>query len=156
MAALPGVLGLVFSCVVWGKLRGVRRDQRVLLPEGTSGGLIERQAALARSSDQLGEQLAAARGETARVSARTEEALRTSLRHEGLVRYNAFGDMGGNQSWSLALLDAERCGAIITVLHSREETRMYVKELRSGVPDRELSDEEPQAMAAAMQARGAA
>lgn len=149
-AALPGVLGLLVAGVVWGKLRRVRRDQRVLLPDGTAGGLIDRQAGLSRGLDGLREHLTRAEGETARVSGRVEDALATSVRFQGLVRYNAFGDIGGNQSWSLALLNAQRTGAVLTLLHSREETRMYVKELRAGVPDRELSDEEARAVAAAI------
>lgn len=136
--------------VLWGKVRALRRDQRVLLPDGERAGLVERQAGLSRNVADLTTGLESARGETARVSARTEEALRTSIRHQGLVRYNAFGDMGGNQSWSLALMDAERTGAVLTLLHSREETRIYVKELRDGVADRELSDEEAQAVNAAL------
>ncbi len=154
-AAVPGVLGLVVAAVVWGKLRRVRRDQRVLLPDGTAGSLIDRQAGLSLGLDGLRQDLARLGGESARISARVEEALATSVRYQGLVRYNAFGDIGGNQSWSLALLNARHTGAVLTLLHSREETRMYVKELRTGVPDRELSDEEQRAVAAAI-AGGAA
>jgi hypothetical protein len=79
--------------------------------------------------------------------------LRELVRTRALVRYNAFGDQGGHQSWSLALLDATQTGVVITGLLGREETRMYVKQLREGVPDRELSDEEAQAVAQAQSSK---
>ncbi len=119
------------------------------MADGSTTGLVEQQAVLQRAVGVLTDQLNQASAATAAVGARTDDALRTLVRPRGLVRYNAFGDTGGHQSWSLALLDATQSGVVITGLLGREETRMYVKQLRDGVPDRELSDEEAQAVAAA-------
>jgi hypothetical protein len=62
--------------------------------------------------------------------------------HRALLRYDAFRESGGEQSASLALLDRDRSGVIISTITSRDEARLYVKELRRGVPDRALSPEE--------------
>lgn len=60
-----------------------------------------------------------------------------------LKRFNPFGDTGGDQSFILALLDGNQDGVVITSLHSRENTRFYVKSVKGGVGiDHPLSDEE--------------
>jgi hypothetical protein len=64
----------------------------------------------------------------------------------GLVRFNAFDDTGGNQSFALALLDGAGDGVVLSSLHSRQTTRLYVKHVAGGVPDAALSDEESQAL----------
>ena len=52
-----------------------------------------------------------------------------------LVRYNPFGDLGGDQSFILCLLDNTNSGAIITSLHNRENTRVYAKAIKNGQSD---------------------
>ena len=58
------------------------------------------------------------------------------------MRYDAFRDIGGEQSASIALLDNTASGLVISMIHSRDYARIYVKELRRSVPDRALSPEE--------------
>ncbi|MBI4058923.1 DUF4446 family protein [Candidatus Microgenomates bacterium] len=60
----------------------------------------------------------------------------------GLVRFNPFRDAGGNQSFALCLLNEEESGVVITGLHARETTRIYVKDVVRGVGKTELSKEE--------------
>ncbi len=62
--------------------------------------------------------------------------------HRAVVRYDAFRDIGGEQSASIALLDNNASGLVISMIHSRDYARIYVKELRRSVPDRALSPEE--------------
>jgi len=65
----------------------------------------------------------------------------------GLVRFNPFSETGGNQSFSLALLNGEESGLVITSLHSREMTRIYSKPVKKGKAEGyELSAEEKQAI----------
>jgi len=60
-----------------------------------------------------------------------------------LKRYNPFSDTGGDQSFILAIMDGNKDGVVITSLHSRENTRFYVKSVKGGVGiDHPLSDEE--------------
>ena len=60
----------------------------------------------------------------------------------GLVRFNPFRDAGGNQSFALAILSDENTGVVLTGLHARETTRIYIKDLVKGVCRSELSKEE--------------
>jgi hypothetical protein len=69
-----------------------------------------------------------------------------ALSHLGLVRFDAFEDAGGNQSFALALMDDDGDGVVLTSLHSRQATRLYVKGVRRGVAESPLSVEEVRAM----------
>lgn len=72
---------------------------------------------------------------------------RLAVQSAGLVRFNPFReDTGGNLSFALALLDADDNGIILSSLHSRQTTRVYIKAITAGQPDQALSDEETQAL----------
>lgn len=149
-AGAPGVICLVFLIATWVKLRRLRADQRILLPDGTTSGLVDRYANLSRGLGELDERIDAVRADVQRLAHQTDAGLRGALRFQGLIRYDAYADMGGAQSWSMAILNAERTGAVVTSLHARDSARMYLKELHDGVPSQRLSPEEEQAVAAAM------
>jgi hypothetical protein len=76
----------------------------------------------------------------------TRRDLSAALRHVSVVRYDAFGDMGGRFSFSAALLDDHGDGLIVTSIHGRTETRTYLKGLEKGASDITLSPEEEQAI----------
>ncbi|MCS7171984.1 MAG: DUF4446 family protein [Armatimonadetes bacterium] len=67
----------------------------------------------------------------------------------GLVRFDAFEDVGGRVSFSLALLDSRGDGVVLSVLNGREAVRAYAKILRNGIPSHPLSEEEKEAIAMA-------
>lgn len=72
-----------------------------------------------------------------------EKQVETHLQELILKRFNPFGDTGGDQSFILALLDGNKDGVVITSLHSRENTRFYVKSVKGGVGvDHPLTSEE--------------
>lgn len=64
----------------------------------------------------------------------------------GIIRFNPFKEIGGDHSFSLALLDGEDSGVIITCLHTRERTRVYMKAISKGKSELELSSEEKKAL----------
>ena len=68
----------------------------------------------------------------------------------GLVRFNPFKELGGDHSFCLTLLDADDNGVIITGLHTRERTRVYVKNVKEGKARIKLSDEESRALKKAL------
>jgi hypothetical protein len=72
-----------------------------------------------------------------------------ALRHLGLVRYDAFGDVGGRQSWSLALLDDAGNGVVLTAIHGRSEARSYAKSIADWRSEQPMSPEEQDAVASA-------
>ena len=72
--------------------------------------------------------------------------LADALRHLAVVRYDAFGDEGGHLSWSIALLDDNGNGAVLTSINSRTATRSYAKNIREYAGDSKLSPEEQEAI----------
>jgi hypothetical protein len=81
-------------------------------------------------------------GDLTRRLARLEGQMPYALSYIGVVSYNAFGNIVGNRSRSIALLNQQADGIVITVLASREETLFFTKEVRDGVGVEELSPEE--------------
>lgn len=67
----------------------------------------------------------------------------------GLIRFNPFKELGGDHSFSLAILNGEDSGIIITSLHTRDRTRVYMKDIKAGKSTFELSAEEKKAFNAA-------
>jgi hypothetical protein len=72
-----------------------------------------------------------------------------ALRHVAVVRYDAFGDMGGRLSFSAAVIDDHGDGLVISSIHARGESRTYAKGVVGGTSDATLTPEEQQALAAA-------
>ncbi len=77
----------------------------------------------------------------------------TSIRNVGVVRFDAFEDMGGRLSFSAALLDGQGDGVVITSINGRQESRSYAKPVARGASVHNLSDEEQQAIREALAAR---
>lgn len=71
---------------------------------------------------------------------------RDALRHLAVVRYDAFGDMGGHLSWSVALLDDAGHGVVLTSIHGRSEARTYAKTVTDWSCEQQLSPEEQEAI----------
>ena len=70
-----------------------------------------------------------------------------ALRHLAVVRYDAFGDMGGHLSWSVALLDDAGNGVVLTSIHGRSDARTYAKNVTAWTSEQQLSPEEEEAIA---------
>jgi hypothetical protein len=148
-AGAVAVLALAGVLALWIGFRRLRAAQQVLLPDGATAGLIDRQASLQRAVTRVEEGLSDLQSLVERQGEVTERSLATALRFQGLVRYDAYRDMGGSQSWSIALIDGNGTGAVVTCLHARDHARVYMKELEEGTPSQRLSPEEEQAVALA-------
>jgi hypothetical protein len=88
----------------------------------------------------------------AEVAALRAEA-KGALRHLAVVRYDAFDEMGGRLSWSLALLDDAGDGVVLTSIRGRDEARTYAKPIAGWASEAELAPEESEAVAHARLAR---
>ena len=121
LALLVALLGLVLSVIA------LRR-----LDDGRQGSGAE---ALPEDVHGLRQEVAALRSET-----------RDALRHLAVVRYDAFGDMGGHLSWSVALLDDAGHGVVLTSIHGRSEARTYAKSISGWTCEQQLSPEEEEAI----------
>lgn len=80
-----------------------------------------------------------------------EERSVTSLRRTGVINYDAYDNVGGARSRSIALLDDEASGLVVSVLVSRTDTSFYLKKVAAGIPEEALSPEEQQAVSRALQ-----
>lgn len=78
-----------------------------------------------------------------------EEDGKFHIQKVGLARFNPFKELGGDHSFSIAILDAQDSGIIITSLHTRDRTRVYMKDIKKGKSSSELSAEEKKALAIA-------
>lgn len=83
-------------------------------------------------------------------SAVLESSARRAVQRVGLVRYNPFEETGGNQSFALAMTDANGDGVVISSLHARAGTRLYAKAVVAGRSDAALSAEEAEALRIAL------
>ena len=105
---------------------------------------LRRQAARRQTpdADALPEDVQGLRQEVAALRVEGGDA----LRHLAVVRYDAFGDMGGHLSWSLALLDDAGNGVVLTSIHGRSDARTYAKSISSWTCEQQLSPEEEEAI----------
>lgn len=78
-----------------------------------------------------------------------------SVRRVGLLRYDAFEDVGGRLSFSCALLDEHGSGVVLTSINGRQETRVYAKPVSNGASSHNLSMEEEEAIRRALGTREA-
>ena len=137
---------LVLVVVLWISVRRLRRSQLVVMGRHEQRDIVAHVESLDSQvrnlreaveilTDQLDEQ---------------KRHLDHALTNRAIVRYDAFRDAGGEQSASFALLDNHRSGVVFSAIAARDFARIYVKHLRDGVADRDLSPEEQQAVAAAV------
>jgi hypothetical protein len=150
VAGAVAVLALLLCITLMVRVRRLRADQRVVLGDGTQD-LVAHAAALRQQFEALYEWVQdAALGLTRRMDA-AEQRLDQAIAYSALVRYDAYGEMSGRQSTSIALLDARRSGLILSSIHHRDQARLYTKQVREGQPEFELSPEESEAMRLALE-----
>jgi uncharacterized protein YlxW (UPF0749 family) len=127
----------------------------VISPKGGGQLADDRQAVelLSRHEETIARLKAAVR-QLAGEQRRQAEALMSSVQRVGLVRYDAFEDMGGHLSFSAALLDAEGDGIVITSINGRQDTRCYAKPVEAWTSRHNLSEEEEAAIQQALTSSG--
>jgi hypothetical protein len=149
-AAAVAAVALLTCIVLAVKLRRLRADQRMLLSSGEHD-IVAHSAELTRQFSALHDYVAdAAEGLDHRV-ATAERRLDGAVAHRALVRYDAYGEISGRQSTSIALLDSRRSGVVLSSIHHRDQARVYAKELHEGQPELELSPEEDEAVRLALE-----
>ncbi|MEA2418585.1 MAG: hypothetical protein QOE60_791 [Thermoleophilaceae bacterium] len=148
-AAGLGAVALLWAIVLAVKLRRVRAAQRTVMGEG--------QADLVAHAAQIQDAFVHLRDWVEETATRLEERMATAeqridgcVAYTSLVRYDAMGELSGQQSSTMALLDAHRTGVVVSSILHRDQARVYVKQVRGGESELELSPEEHQAIADAM------
>ncbi|MFN3690569.1 MAG: DUF4446 family protein [Fimbriimonadales bacterium] len=144
------VLGLVIAVAVlalvnlvqawrWGKFM---RRWKQLMTHSEGGSLEHTLYETLRRVSLMEETLKAHGNHLAQLQSQTNQC----LQRVGLVRYDAFPDIGGQQSFALAVLNEQGDGVVISGIHSRQEMRVYAKPIQKRASPIGLSDEEQQAL----------
>jgi hypothetical protein len=144
-ASIAAAAAIVVAILAWSKLNAVRTAQAVLVGGGKED-LVDFAVSLQGRIDDLHRAV----DEVAAGLSRVDRRVDTAVSKTSLVRYDAYEGAGGQQSASIALLDAGRSGVVVSAIQGRDYARIYVKELDHGRPSVALSPEEEQAVERAM------
>jgi Protein of unknown function (DUF4446) len=144
-AGAVAIIALLLSAGLALRLRRVRLDQRVILGDG-GRDLIGQAAELQTQFEALHRYVEDVANALDRRVATAESRLDGAISHRALVRYDAYGEMSGRRSTSIALLDATASGVVVSSIHHRDQARVYAQEIQGGRSEHELSPEEAQAV----------
>ncbi|MGH2901280.1 MAG: DUF4446 family protein [Solirubrobacteraceae bacterium] len=148
-AAAICVVALCACFAVYRQVRRLRAGQRVVLGDGATdlvahaAGLDAGFKALQDYVTDVAERLDGRMGVA-------EQRLDGAIAHCGLIRYDAYNEMSGRQSTSIALLDSSRSGVVLSSIHHRDQARLYAKQVSDGKGELKLSPEEEEALRLAM------
>jgi hypothetical protein len=149
-AGALALIALLAVILLARRLAKLRADQRVVFGQRDARDLVGHAAELDhefRSLHGYVEDLAA--GLQSRLAV-VEERLDGAVAHHGLVRYDAYNEMSGRQSTSIALLDARGSGVVVSSIHHRDQARLYAKQVIEGEGQLALSPEEQEAVRVAL------
>lgn len=149
-AAAVAVIALLCCLALMLSLRRLRRAQRLVLGEQGQEDVVAHAARLHEAFEAL---RAYVDDVAVRLDARlggVENTLHRTIAHRSLIRYDAYNELSGHQSVSIALLDDERSGVVLTSIHHRDQARVYAKQVTGGQGELELSPEEAEAVRVAL------
>jgi hypothetical protein len=149
-AGAVAVVALIVVIALAIRLRRVRSDQRLVLGDQRQD-LVTHAARLQKDFEALNVYV---QDVAARLDQRmgvAEGRLDGAIAYRSLVRYDAYGEMSGRQSTSIALLDASRSGVVLSSIHHRDQARLYAKQVHEGRGELELSPEENEAIRVALE-----
>jgi len=146
-AAVVALVVAILLLLVWLDSRRNRAERQSVLGD-TSGrrDLVDFAITLQARVDDLHRAV----DEIAAAVARVDRRMDATIARTAIVRYDAYESAGGRQSASVAMLDANRSGVVLTAIQGRDYARVYVKELDQGKASIALSPEEQQAVERAM------
>ena len=128
----------------------LRRRLRRVIGDAEGSGLDEILDRHLRRLDDIGQRVDALN----KLHQELERLSQRTIQRVGVVRFNPFADTGGDQSFAIALLDAEGNGIVLSSLHSRTDTRVFAKQVQSGRSRHALSEEEQDAIRKALAPSG--
>jgi len=136
----------VYCISLSGKLAKLNKRKNAKLAEGCVGDIVDCLTDQSNTLTKLEAQFQELCGSQSSLSCKLENC----TQNVGIVRFNAFEDVGGEQSFALAMLDAKKDGVIISSIYGRQDTRLYAKGITAGEGERALSDEERRALQKAL------
>jgi uncharacterized protein DUF4446 len=153
-AAGTALIALLLAIVLAIRLRRLRAAQSAVLGAQGSQDLVTYVQSVGDGFTDLREWVEGALSHVDERLAAAADRIDGSIAYRSLIRYDAYGEMSGHQSSSLALLDARKSGVVISSILHRDQARVYVKQLTDGVPTLELSPEEQEAVDTALAGGG--
>jgi hypothetical protein len=138
--ALVGCLALARS------LRRMRRAQKIVLGDASERDVVAQGASLQQAFEALQDYVGDIAQRLDGRLDRVEQDLSGAISHRALVRYDAYNELSGQQSMSIALLDEQGCGIVLSCIHHRDQARVYAKQVFEGQGELELSPEEVEAV----------
>jgi hypothetical protein len=149
-AAAIAVAALAMAIVLAVKLRHMRSAQLAVLGDSESRDLVAHAEAMQSGFVDLRELVESTFSTVERKLGAHDQRIDLGISHAAVVRYDAYGDMSGRQSSSIALLDEHGSGVVLSSILHRDQARIYVKDVQAGKSQFELSPEEKEAIATAM------
>ncbi len=149
-AGAAAVVALLACVALTVGMRRLRRAQRAVLGEQGQRDLVAHAAAMQEAFAGLQSYVEGIAAHLEERLAGVELALQGAIAHRALVRYDAYNELSGQQSMSIALLDAQRSGIVLSCIHHRDQARVYAKQVHGGQGELELSPEEAEAVRLAL------
>jgi hypothetical protein len=149
-AGAVALLALIIALVLAVKLRRLRAAQQVVLGPAGRDDLVTHASGLQTAFEALHGRVEEVAERLDERMAAAERRLDGAIAYRSLVRYDAYGELSGHQSTSLALLDAERNGVVLSCITHRDSARLYCKVVQDGRGEHELSPEEDEAIRLAL------
>jgi hypothetical protein len=147
------LVGLVSTGFLALRLRRVRSEQRAVLGDRRHD-LVSHAASLQSQFEALHDYVEDVAARLDQRMGTAEQRLDGAISHSSLIRYDAYGEMSGRQSTTIALLDATSTGIVLSSIHHREQARLYAKQVHAGRAELELSPEEAEAVQLALKGGG--
>jgi Protein of unknown function (DUF4446) len=144
-AGAVAVVALLFAIVLGIKLRRLRSAQRAVLGDGQRD-LVVHAEQLQTAFTQLRDWVEESIEHFERRMGEVEQRIDGCVAYRALVRYDAYNELSGHQSSSIALLDSRKSGVVLSSIVHRDQARLYVKQLHDGEAEAELSPEEQEAV----------
>ncbi|CAN5549502.1 hypothetical protein BH20ACT19_BH20ACT19_08460 [soil metagenome] len=151
-AAVVGTVALVLALTLAVKVRRLRGAQRAVMGDAGERDLVGHAARIEQGFVELRDWVEETSAGIERRMAAAEARIDGAVSYRSVVRYDAYGEMSGQQSSSIALLDARRSGVVLSSILHRENARVYVKPVVEGEAELELSPEEREAIETALAA----
>lgn len=146
-----GFISLLLAILALHKIRVISNKSELLF-SGKSGESLE--GVISKHSQSI-LQLDKEIQELFEISNKVHNLSLKGLHKVGVIRFNPFKDIGGNQSFAIAILDGKNSGLVLSSLHTREGTRIYSKPIVKGLcEDYQLTEEEVKAIASAKLEKG--
>jgi hypothetical protein len=149
-AGAVALIALIFALVLAVKVRRLRGAQQVVLGAGGRDDLVAHANNLQTAFEALHGRVEEVAERLDTRMATAEGRLDGAIAHCGLVRYDAYNEMSGRQSTSIALLDSSASGIVLSSIHHRDQARLYAKRVQDGRGELELSPEELEAVRLAL------